>query len=201
MKTNTAVILAGGKSSRMGFDKQFLKIDGITILDKIVKILEEEFEEIIVVSNKSEYHTSRDYMLIEDEIKDCGPLGGIHAGLKQSSSKYTYFIACDMPNVNLEYIRYMKALITESNIDICVAKNKNGRIEPLNGFYSKEIITEVETQIANNDMAIYKLFDIVKTLYIDYEKVQNYQEEDMFFNLNTPEDLKNLKLINKNLTK
>lgn len=196
MRSNTAVILAGGRSSRMGFDKQFLKINGMSILDKIVKILKQEFEEIIVVSNKSEYYTSRDYMVIEDEIINCGPLGGIHAGLKQSSSKYTYFIACDMPNINLEYIRYMKKIIQKSKSDSCVTKNKNERVEPLNAFYSKDIINIIESQISNNDRAIYKLFDIIKTVYIDFETAKKYKYEDIFFNLNTPEDLKIYKKLN-----
>lgn len=196
MRSNTAVILAGGRSSRMGFDKQFLKINGMSILDKIVKILKQEFEEIIVVSNKSEYYTSRDYIVIEDEIINCGPLGGIHAGLKQSSSKYTYFIACDMPNINLEYIRYMKKIIQKSKSDSCVTKNKNERVEPLNAFYSKDIINIIESQISNNDMAIYKLFDIIKTVYIDFETAKKYKYEDIFFNLNTPEDLKIYKKLN-----
>lgn len=196
MRSNTAVILAGGRSSRMGFDKQFLKINGMSILDKIVKILKQEFEEIIVVSNKSEYYTSRDYIVIEDEIINCGPLGGIHAGLKQSSSKYTYFIACDMPNINLEYIRYMKKIIQKSKSDSCVTKNKNERVEPLNAFYSKDIINIIESQISNNDRAIYKLFDIIKTVYIDFETAKKYKYEDIFFNLNTPEDLKIYKKLN-----
>jgi len=110
-KFNTAVILAGGKSSRMGFDKQFLEINKKRLLDTQIHKLRKEFEEIIVVSNKTTQYIDVNYKIVCDEIKEIGPLGGIHVGLKNSTSKYTYITACDMPIISNDYIRFMKEKI------------------------------------------------------------------------------------------
>ncbi len=107
-KFGTAIILAGGKSSRMGFDKQFLIINEKRVMEIVISKLRAEFKEIIIVTNKPESYKNLADKVVSDIIKGKGPLSGLHAGLKHSSSKYSYFIACDMPNINIEYIRYMK---------------------------------------------------------------------------------------------
>lgn len=103
-KFGTAIILAGGKSSRMGFDKQFLKIDKRRLMFSIINKLNKEFDEIIIVTNKPDHYIGLSHKITRDILRDKGPLGGIHAGLMQASSKYSLVIACDMPNINLSYI-------------------------------------------------------------------------------------------------
>ncbi|GAA0127218.1 molybdenum cofactor guanylyltransferase [Clostridium sp. CTA-19] len=199
---NTAIILAGGKSSRMGFDKQFLEINNNRLIDSLVKKLKNEFEEIIVVTNKAEQYVEKDYKIISDEIKNCGPLGGIHVGLKNSSSKYTYFIACDMPNINLDYIKFMKSKIEKLELDACITKSKNGKIEPFNGFYSKKVIDVIEKQVLEKKLAISYLIDNVNAVYIDEKDAKYYNDSlNMFINLNTQKELEtyteNLKKLRK----
>ena len=115
----SAVILAGGKSSRMGFDKQLLSINGRKLTDKLIITLKHEFDEIIVVSNSPEYYDGTGCVLTGDEFPGRGPLGGIHAGMKAASSRYAYLTACDMPNINLEYIRFMKSRLENEEADVC----------------------------------------------------------------------------------
>ena len=78
MKLNTAIILAGGKSRRMGFDKQLIKIQGEYIVDHIGKKLKNHFEEIIVVTNTPELYDKNKYKLVKDIYPGYGPLAGIH---------------------------------------------------------------------------------------------------------------------------
>ena len=91
---NTAIILAGGKSTRMGFDKQLIKMGNITITEYIIKILKPLFENIIVVTNKLELYEDNNIVTAEDIYKGYGPIAGIHAGLLKSKSIYNYIIAC-----------------------------------------------------------------------------------------------------------
>ena len=135
-KFGTALILAGGKSSRMGFDKQFLEINEKRLIDIIIKKLEEEFDEIIIVTNKPEKYKDFKYKIITDKIVGKGPLSGIHSGLLEAKSQYVFVIACDMPNINMDYIKHMKTSIDNEEIEVCITKYKDG-IEPLLGFYSK----------------------------------------------------------------
>ncbi|MFD3155797.1 molybdenum cofactor guanylyltransferase [Haloimpatiens sp. FM7330] len=198
-KFKTAVILAGGKSSRMGFDKQILKIGNKTVMESVIEKLKKEFEEIIIVTNKPELYTNSPYKIVCDEIKEKGPLSGIHVGLKESSSKYAYFIACDMPNVNIQYIRYMKSKIKNIQVDACVTENSK-RIEPFNAFYCKSIIPKIEIQILKNKRSMRCLMSRINVLCIDEKEALQYSSNlEMFKNLNTIDDVVAYKKINRAL--
>lgn len=185
----TAVILAGGKSSRMGFDKQFLRINEVRVMEKLIHELSKEFEDIIIVTNKPEEYKKDGVRIISDEIKEIGPLSGIHVGIKQSKSRYVYFIACDMPNVNLDYIRYMKKVLTNSKANACIAK-REGKLEPFNAFYSVDILPKIEKLITLNKRSIAGLIDIIEPLFIEENVLKKYDYSfDMFMNLNSKEDL------------
>lgn len=188
-KFGTAIILAGGKSSRMGFDKQFLKIHERRLMNIVIDTLEEEFGEIIIVTNKPEKYNESKYKILTDIIKGVGPLGGIHSGLKESSSQYAFIIGCDMPNINLDYIKYMKKIIKNNSVDICITKYGED-IEPFHGFYSKNIIEDIEIYIKTGKRSIRDLALRLSTHYIEEDKAKEYSSNwDMFANLNTIEDL------------
>ncbi|WFD10744.1 molybdenum cofactor guanylyltransferase [Tepidibacter hydrothermalis] len=186
-KFKSAVILAGGKSSRMKFDKQFLNIKGVRLIDSLIDKLKSEFEEIIIVTNKKEFYKDYKVKIVSDEIKGKGPLSGIHVGLKEASSEYVYFIACDMPIVNLEYITYMKSIIKD--VDACVTKSQN-HIEPLNSFYNKRIINKIDEYLCNDRRSLFSFINNINTMYVEEDKAREFSHNwDMFKNLNTQEDL------------
>ena len=192
-KFGTAIILAGGKSSRMGFDKQFLEIDDSRIMDSLILKLEEEFDEIIIVTNKSEEYKDHPYKIVEDIIVGKGPLSGIHVGLKESSSYYAFVVACDMPNVNMDYIKYMKNIMENKDIHGCVTLLGN-QIEPFHGFYCKNIIGQIEKQLANNMRSVNRLIKQLNFLEISEEEAKNFSSSwSMFLNLNTEEDINKYK--------
>ena len=74
-KFGTAIILSGGKSSRMGFDKQFLKIENRRLVDSMIQKLEKEFDEIIIVTNKPQEYLGLGHKITMDILKEKGPLG------------------------------------------------------------------------------------------------------------------------------
>lgn len=193
----TAVILAGGKSTRMGFDKQFLMINNKRLIDNLSKKLRKIFDEIIVVTNKSEYYLGFSDKVIEDIIVGKGPLSGIHAGLKSASSRYVYFLACDMPNINLDYIEYMKYKLAEKNAMACITKYGNW-IEPFNAFYSKEMVEYIEKHLMEDKRSVNSLLRKLPVCYIEEYDARRYSPNwNMFLNLNTKEELEDyLKTIN-----
>ncbi|MBW4828211.1 MAG: molybdenum cofactor guanylyltransferase [Clostridiaceae bacterium] len=190
-KFGTAAILAGGKSTRMGFDKQLLKINEKRLIDNLVSKLSVEFEEIIVVTNNPQYYLDFNFKVVKDIIVGKGPLSGIHAGLKESNSQFVYFIACDMPNINLKYIRYMKYKIRDLDMDIKACVTKFGvNIEPFNGFYSKDIILNIEDYLVQGKRSLNRLIKQLQTYYVEEEEARMFSPNwDMFLNLNTKEDL------------
>lgn len=188
-KFGTGIILAGGKSSRMGFDKQFLEVNQKRLMNIVLEDLEEEFDELIIVTNKPEEYIGFNHKIITDKIVGMGPLSGIHAGLTESKSKYAFVIGCDMPNINIDYIRYMKESINSDDVEACITKHKDG-IEPLYGFYSKNITGKIEKYLLEDKRAIYRFLKTLKVNYIEEDKAKDYTNSlDMFLNLNNKEDL------------
>jgi molybdopterin-guanine dinucleotide biosynthesis protein A len=190
-KFGSAVVLAGGKSLRMGFDKQLIEVNERKIVENIISILHEEFEEIILVTNKPQHYISENYRMVKDEIVGKGPLSGIHIGLKEASSEYVYFIACDMPNINIDYIKYMKSKMIGVEVDACITRFGEW-IEPFNSFYSKSLIKPIEENLKMNKRTINILLENKKCCYISEEDARKFSPDwDMFLNLNTKKDLEN----------
>lgn len=188
-KFGTAVILAGGKSARMGFDKQLIKINERRLMDSLISKLRREFDEIIIVTNKPEYYEGLSDKIIRDIIVGKGPLSGIHAGLNEASNEFVYFIACDMPNINLEYIRHMKESVRNVDTFACITRFGNW-IEPFNAFYSRKLKSQIEIHLLDNKKSINSLLEKVEVHYISEEEARRFSPNwDMFLNLNTKEDL------------
>lgn len=188
-KFGTAIILAGGKSSRMGFDKQFLEFKGKRLLDIIIGQVKEEFEEIIIITNKPEEYKGYPYRIKSDAIKSIGPLAGIYTGLKAAKSKYSFLIACDMPYLNMDYIGYMKEIIEEHGVEVCISE-KGGYIEPFHGFYSRGIVEDLEKYIGEGKRNIRGLIRRLDSYYVEEAVAREYSPDlKIFENLNTQEDL------------
>lgn len=194
MKLNTAIILAGGKSRRMGFDKQLIKIQGEYIVDHIGKKLKNHFEEIIVVTNTPELYDKNKYKLVKDIYLGYGPLAGIHIGLLNSNSEGAYVTACDMPYICDKYIKYLKKLY-EDNKPLGIVSEKNGYIEPMAGVYSKELLLKLEEKLEKKDLKIKTLIKEENFLIIPEEKILEFEKEiKIFSNINTLEELNSQKI-------
>jgi molybdopterin-guanine dinucleotide biosynthesis protein A len=189
-KFGSAIILAGGKSSRMGFDKQLIKLNERRLMDSLIHKLKGEFEDIIIVTNRPELYIGLSHKITEDILLDKGPLGGIHAGLLQSSSEYSFVVACDMPNISLDYIRYMKKHISDNALG-CVTKFGDW-IEPFGSFYSIELIDSIEDYLITGRRSVNGLLEDKDITYIEENAARKFSPNwDMFLNLNTKEELDN----------
>lgn len=185
-KFGTAIILAGGKSSRMGFDKQFLKIDQRRLMDSMIHKLSKEFEEIIIVTNKPEHYIGLGHKITGDIIENMGPLGGIHAGLTISSSEYSLIVACDMPNINMDYIKFMKEQIGKYG---CTTRFGSS-LEPFISLYSKDVIKNIEEYLESNRRSMHSFIPTIEFNYIEESVAREFSPNwDMFLNLNTRDDL------------
>ncbi|HAE61443.1 MAG TPA: molybdenum cofactor guanylyltransferase [Eubacteriaceae bacterium] len=184
-----AIVLAGGNSQRMGFDKQKIILHNNRLMDRITEMLAEEFEQIIIVTNVPDIYKNSPYIITKDEIKNMGPLGGIYSGLKKASSLYSYVIACDMPVINMEYIHMMKERITIRKPQACVARYKEW-IEPFNAFYSSAQIEKIEECLGRGERSVYNCLKGCDVLYIEESDARKFSPNwDMFYNLNTRGEL------------
>ena len=181
----TAAILAGGKSSRMGFDKQLLMEDDRRILERVIDTLKQEFSDIVIVTARPELYSGMGVRLFRDEYQGKGPLAGVHAALHHARSRYVYLLACDMPVVSLEFIRHMKASIQNSGADICACKF-NDRMEPFNTFYSRNLLPDVTRRLETGNSSLFRFIYANNASVIDQEDAARFDEElRMFTNINT----------------
>lgn len=194
MKINSAIILAGGKSSRMGFDKQLIEINGKLIVDYISEKLRSHFDEILVVTNSPDLYQGKDYILTQDIFPGHGPLAGIHAGLKLINSQGAYVIACDMPIINHDFVNYLQRLFEEKDTISGIISSYGKFIEPMNGIYSKAILGELENSLKNKELKIKILVDKLDFIIVREDILNKFDpKETMFKNINYEEDLKEFK--------
>ena len=103
----TAIILAGGKSSRMGTDKGVLSINGKTMLEHICEQLHGTFGQILISATDAEKYSFAGFEVIEDKMPGQGPLMGIASALEASANEINFVVACDIPHIEMGCVRKM----------------------------------------------------------------------------------------------
>ena len=136
----SAIILAGGNSSRMKYNKEFIKIGDEFLIHKQIKKLLTIFKEIIIVSDNPNHYTGLNVLVVNDILKGNTPIIGLHSGLVHSTNRYNYLIACDMVFINLDFINYLVSLTKGHDAYVAMYNNY---IEPFNALYSKDIIPKI----------------------------------------------------------
>lgn len=183
----TGIILAGGKNTRIGVNKAFLKIHDTIIIEEIITKLSKSFSKTIVITNAHKFYRYLGVELVKDIIPDKGSLGGIYTALVTSKSHHNFVIACDMPFVSHELIEYMIA--NAEGYDVIIPK-LNNCFEPLHAIYSKNCIRPIKEQLDCNNLKILDFFDKVKVKYISEEKINQFDSRGItFFNINTKENI------------
>lgn len=186
----TAIILAGGKSKRFGRDKALIKIEGIPIIKRQIKILAKVFKKIIIVTNSPHKYRLKGVKIIQDIIPCKGPLGGIYSGLKASDSFYNFVVACDMPFLNIDLIRYMrkKALGYDA-----VAIRFNNKLHSLYAVYTKNCLEAAGVRIRRDSLKLSGLLRNVKTKIISERETKRFDTQvRCLTNLNTIEEYQSL---------
>lgn len=184
----TAVILAGGKSLRMGQDKAFLRIGGLTIIEFQLQGLRPLFDEITLSTNSPERFRHLDIPAFPDIIPDRGPLGGIYTALLKARHPHIFAIACDMPFINPELIRHL--IERCEDYDVTVPETEQG-LEPLHAVYSKNCIPAIRRQLKGKGGKgrVIEFFPEVKVRVIPQEDIARIEGGlKAFLNFNTPEE-------------
>ncbi len=184
-----ALVLAGGKSTRMGTNKSFVSLGGMPLIQIIVEKLGRVFEDrVCIITNTPALYEKFRLPMISDLIRDRGPLSGIQAGLSHSPFSHNFFVACDMPYINPTFIQYMTETLNK-RFDVTVPM-AFGRPEPLHGFYSKNCLPDVGRLLERDQCRLTRLFDGLKVRYVSERIVRKFDPYLVSFNnLNTPEDL------------
>jgi molybdopterin-guanine dinucleotide biosynthesis protein A len=187
----SSIVLAGGKSTRLGHDKVLEKIGNTSLLEQVISRVGTLSEEIIIVTAKERTFTELvshpEIQIVSDIFPGQGSLGGIYTGLVKSASFYNLVVAVDMPFVNADLLRYMIGI--SEGFDF-VLPRVNGLYEPLHAIYSKNCIKPIEKILGQGKKTIIELFKYVKVRYVEAEEIDRYDPQHLsFFNINTSEEL------------
>ncbi len=187
----SCIILAGGKSLRLGHDKITEKVGNKTLLEKVISRIDSLSKDIVIVTaeerNLTEFADNPKVKTVSDIFPGRGSLGGIYTGLVKSGSFYNLVIAADMPFLNGDLLTYMTEVA--EGFDFVIPRIGTF-FEPLHSIYSKNCISPIETMINKNRRVIIELFDFVKVRYVETAEIDRFDPEHLsFFNINTVEDL------------
>jgi len=185
----SGIILAGGASKRFGGrNKAKILIGGETIMKRMISVMENIFDEIIIVTNMpEEFREFNRHKIIRDQFIKAGPLGGIHAAIETSSKEAIFVFAGDMPFITREIIINQINYFNAGNYDAIVPQI-NSLIEPLHSIYSNSVNETLKDILEGKDN--FAVRDFLKKLNVNYMQLEDKEETRLAFtNINTPDDL------------
>jgi len=186
----TSIILAGGKSLRLGRSKALQSIGGKSLIQWVVDRLAILSTEIIIATAHGEAVPCSSAVKIKtvaDIYPGKGPLVGIYSGLIASSSSRAIVVGCDTPFLSVGLLEYMTQNLGESD----VALPRIGEmVEPLCAVYSKNCLAPIQELLEQNEPRISELFRMVKVKYVEEDEINSFDPEHLsFFNINSQADL------------
>jgi molybdopterin-guanine dinucleotide biosynthesis protein A len=182
----TAIVLAGGRSSRMGAPKALLLFDNEPLIVHIVSALRGLFADVVVVTAPGQHLPAMPVRLVCDEVSHQGPVGGLYYGLTAAEGDAAFVTSCDAVFLNLDLISHLLSQLPEHDV---VVPHWEGRFQPLHAVYRRSVLPLVADQLARGELRPVHLFDKVRLRRIDEDEIRRFDPEgSSFFNMNTPQD-------------
>lgn len=199
----SAVILTGGKSSRMGSPKALLLFDGEPLVVHVTRALRSLFGDIVVVGgpgeefvellrllssqpNKLKQPNEPKVTLIRDEVSHQGPVGGIYYGLSVAAGEFCFVTSCDVPFLSARLISYLVSQISDYDV---VVPYWQERFQPLCAVYRKSVTPLLKEQLDRGELRPIFLYEKVRTRKVTEAEIRRFDPEgSSFFNMNSPED-------------
>jgi molybdopterin-guanine dinucleotide biosynthesis protein A len=181
------LVLAGGKSSRMGRPKAWLPFHGQPLLARVLERLAPLFEERVVVRAPGQVLPEVEARFVEDEEPGQGPVAGLAAGLSAISRPLAFVTSCDAPFINPRVVAYL--------VELCQPPHAvtvpiwEGRLQPLHAVYRADNAAILRRLLAEGRRRPVDLYQVAPTLEVPEEEIRALDPEGLtFMNTNTPED-------------
>jgi molybdopterin-guanine dinucleotide biosynthesis protein A len=193
----TCIVLAGGKSLRLGRDKIQETVGTDSLLQRVLSQLTTFRGDIIIVTAGSRYLPQLNGYQGVREVTDIypgkGTLGGIYTGLVESSSPYNLVVAGDMPFLNQALLRYMVEI--SAGFDLVVPR-LGELVEPLHAVYARNCLSHIERLLKGGVLEVRALFELVRVRYMEAGEIDRLDPGHLsFFNVNTEADLEKARQI------
>ncbi len=182
----TGIILAGGRSRRMGMEKGLVGFKGQPLINYSIEVFKELCSEIIISSNSNCYDYLG-YEVVPDWQPDTGPMGGIYSCLASSANDINLVLSCDMPFVTRRIFDLLVKMGSGSKI--CVPWHENEMYEPLCGVYHKDILDNMKTFITRKNYKLPDLFKSASFIPVRISEIDPPLHKHYFLSINSPADL------------
>jgi molybdenum cofactor guanylyltransferase len=186
----TGIILAGGKSLRMGIEKGLADFQGKPLILWAVSVMKDLCAEILISSNSSLYE-HLGFKVIPDIYPDSGPMGGIFSCLNESKNRVNLVLSCDMPFIKPDIFSFLARQIGDEWI--CIPWYKDDHFEPLCGIYLKDSLPDIQTFIEAKNYKLPELFSKTKFRAVSINEIYPPLPEHYFMNINSLYDLESAK--------
>jgi len=186
-----AVILAGGESRRMGFNKALLDIGGRPLISILTERIRPLTNRIIISSNDASNYEFLNLPVVSDRYRGRGPLAGVHAAMTWDNSPLYIVLACDLPN--LSALLLSNLLSFAQGYDAVIPRTSDGLAHPLCAVYRRTCLPSIEKALLRHANKVIEtvLNDSLKIKWVT-PKEGRFKDADLA-NINTPEDLQRLK--------
>lgn len=180
----SGVILSGGKSSRMKYNKAFADLEGQRVIDIIINKIRNYFDELIIITNEPELYQGLGALVYTDIFPGQGPIAGIHSALSHARNDILFLMACDMPFIKIDLIKYMINTIGD---DDCIVPVINNQLQPLAAVYTSKCKPLMTECLENNQLKLTRVFEQLKTRFIYEDEMKMFGDvQKIFFNVNDP---------------
>ncbi len=187
----TGVILAGGKSRRMGKDKALLKLGDKTLIQHVADILRTVFQRVVIISDHGCDYQFLNLPLYPDIYKNSGPLAGIHSALVHSKTESCFITSCDTPYITPELITHiidsLQRIDSRESLDICIP-SVNGKLHPLCGVYSQRCLSTIQDCLSQRTLRVEDAIKKMNTNVIDITDKFPASAHQLLININTVEE-------------
>ena len=182
----TGVLLAGGNSSRMGRNKALMPLAGRRLVDRALAVLRGLFDDLLMVTNSPDLYADLGIHMVPDLVAGKGALGGIHSAVHHAAAPHCLVVACDMPFLNADVLRY---LVEQRAAHDVVVPNVNGRPQPLHAVYGKACLQPIARRLESDRLHVVGFYPDVRVREVRAAELAGFDPEGLSFrNLNTPEE-------------
>lgn len=188
----TGVILAGGKSRRMGENKALLQLGGDSLIGHVIRRMRLVTNELLLITNSPAEYTHLDLPMYADIVPNTGALGGIYTGLTHASHDSVLCVACDSPFFVPKLLTYLVSVLAEYDAVMPYITHRDKThltLQTLCAAYSKSCLSIIERMLQESELRVHALQEWAHIKRIPPEIWQRFDPNGMsFFNINTPED-------------
>ena len=185
----SAIVVAGGRSSRLGQDKRQLRLTSSrTLLEETIERVSALADDVVVVASDVFVDAGSKVRFVPDPLPGAGPLNGLCGGLSAVQNQYAIAVACDLPFLS---VRLLRALLDfPRDFDLLVPRRADGTLEMLQAVYCQTCLDAMRRRLSAGRLKLADLVEDVKVRFVDEVDLLPYDPElRSFLNVNTPRDL------------